>query len=419
MKVQEVFTPGSFPTHTYVERDHLKLEQELRDALDTPGYIASVSGPSKSGKTVLVERVVGRDNLIVVTGAGITHFEQVWGRALDWLHKPDSKTRTVGFSGGVTPSVSAKASAGIPAIGKVDGSAAISITGSAQEDLSTTFSRAGMQQVAEEIAGTGRVLLIDDFHYLPRDTQNFVAESMKEGARRGIRICTASVPHRAEDVVRANPDLTGRLLSVDLDYWNSGDLVRIAELGFEAMGFWIDEDSVARLVVESAGSPQLMQALCLNTCLHLGIREAVPSGDEGVLLDETDLEAIFRRTARMADRRGLVSVLKAGPDQRGKERKEFPLKNGEAEDTYQIVVRALAMNPPLVRLRYSEIRDRIEALCVDEKPGTTQIKNTCRHMAAKAQEYVDSKISIDWDEHHGLDVADPYLLFYLRWGTQG
>jgi len=31
----------------------------------------ALSGPSKSGKTVFVEKVVGKDNLIHVTGSGI------------------------------------------------------------------------------------------------------------------------------------------------------------------------------------------------------------------------------------------------------------------------------------------------------------------------------------------------------------
>lgn len=68
IKATEVFTPGFFPEHTYVERSGAHLERDLRDGLDTPGQIISLAGPSKSGKTVLVEKVVGRDSLITVQG---------------------------------------------------------------------------------------------------------------------------------------------------------------------------------------------------------------------------------------------------------------------------------------------------------------------------------------------------------------
>jgi hypothetical protein len=69
LRAKDVFTPGSFPTHTYVQRSDAQLDQQLRLGLDTQGMIVSIAGPSKSGKTVLVERVVGEDNLVPVTGA--------------------------------------------------------------------------------------------------------------------------------------------------------------------------------------------------------------------------------------------------------------------------------------------------------------------------------------------------------------
>jgi len=68
IKATEIFTPGFFPEHTYVERAGEHLERDLRDGLDTPGQIVSLAGPSKSGKTVLVEKVVGRENLITIQG---------------------------------------------------------------------------------------------------------------------------------------------------------------------------------------------------------------------------------------------------------------------------------------------------------------------------------------------------------------
>ncbi len=45
LKATEVFTPGFFPTHTYVARKDTNLEQSLRDALDTAGQIVSLAGP--------------------------------------------------------------------------------------------------------------------------------------------------------------------------------------------------------------------------------------------------------------------------------------------------------------------------------------------------------------------------------------
>ena len=90
LRVANVFTPNDFPVHTYVERGGAELERRLQRALDTPKAVVSVSGPSKSGKTVLIERVVSRDNLIVVSGAEIKSPDDLWNRILDWMGTPSS-----------------------------------------------------------------------------------------------------------------------------------------------------------------------------------------------------------------------------------------------------------------------------------------------------------------------------------------
>src|SRR5258706_4203333 len=88
----EVFVPNAFPHYTYVPRDQLHHERLLRQWTQTSTQIASVSGPSKAGKTVLVQRVVGEGNLITVSGASVRAPDQLWERVLDWWGEPHSTT---------------------------------------------------------------------------------------------------------------------------------------------------------------------------------------------------------------------------------------------------------------------------------------------------------------------------------------
>jgi hypothetical protein len=92
----DVFTPNEFPEYTYVEREGLKLEKELERALRTPKVVVSISGPSKSGKTVLVEKVVGADNMILVSGIEVRSGEDLWARVLSWMDAPTSTSVQVG-----------------------------------------------------------------------------------------------------------------------------------------------------------------------------------------------------------------------------------------------------------------------------------------------------------------------------------
>jgi hypothetical protein len=78
MKAKDVFTPGRFPTVTYVD-DHLTdKKKQLEDTIDAGAMLVSISGPSKSGKTVFVEQCLGKENLIQITGAGIKSAADLW-----------------------------------------------------------------------------------------------------------------------------------------------------------------------------------------------------------------------------------------------------------------------------------------------------------------------------------------------------
>jgi hypothetical protein len=207
----------------------------LRDALETPGQVVSISGPSKSGKTVLVERVVGRDSLITVTGAGIEEPDDIWNRVLDWMDVPHSRAAGSAISGKVGAELGTEGTAKIPGFLSAGGSAKGTTEVEHSRDKEASFERRGLRQVVDEIANSDYVVLIDDFHYMPRDVQNEAAKIIKEAVRLGAKVCVASVQHRGDDVVRANPELRGRVRTIDLDYWKIDELNQIALTGFDAL----------------------------------------------------------------------------------------------------------------------------------------------------------------------------------------
>jgi hypothetical protein len=81
--------------------------------------------------------------------------------------------------------------------------------------------------------------------------------ALKEAVRLGVKVVTAAVSHRGDDVVRANPELRGRVHAIDLKYWQPAELKKIAEYGFETLNLSVDQSTVDYFVRESAGSPQL------------------------------------------------------------------------------------------------------------------------------------------------------------------
>lgn len=415
LRAQDVFTPGSYPEHTYVQRTDLDVEQILQDALASSGQLVSIAGPSKSGKTVLVEKIVGRDNLITVTGSGIRTGDDLWNRTLDAIGEPaqTSATDTSAHKGVAT--VGVKGSAGIPLVAKGEVSASGALESGEQKTTGIVANRRGLPQVVGEIAKSTFVLLVDDFHYIDRKAQIAVAQTMKEAVRLEVKIVTASVTHRSDDVIRSLPDLRGRVTNIDLRYWSKSSLAEIAHLGFAKLNITLDEGSIASIANEAAGSPQLMQAICLAACQELGVREARDK-PETFTCSDLQLKAIFERTVASANYRTLVDILAAGPKKRGTERAIFQFKDGTQGDVYKCILRAIAMNPLRQTFPYDDILKRVASLCVDLKPVGSAITGSCRHMAKLAIDKQPEDRVIDWDiEKEVLDLPDPYLLFYLRW----
>jgi hypothetical protein len=387
----------------------------LRNALSMDGMVASLSGPSKSGKTVLIERVVGREYLISVSGARIKTAEDLWNSVLDWMAVPfetkdtskqtDKKGTEIGASGGLSVFGLGRASA--TATGKLD-----SERGTEQH---ASHRRGGSQQIVKELAGSDFVILVDDFHYIPREMQGDVARQIKDVVREKVKICTATVSHRGDDVLRANSELRGRLQTINLPYWGKPDLVSIAKSGLPKLNVSVSPDTLECLATEAAGSPQLMQLLCLQMCFFLRIREQLPDSTK-FPLSQQQLEQIFEQTSAATDFRSLFDVLDCGPKLRGKERKIYSFRDGSSGDVYRCILKGIAGDPPALSFDYDSLIQRTRAVCDGDAPTGSSLSGSCAQMIKLAQEAFPTDRSIDWDvEKEVLDIPDPYLSFYLRW----
>ena len=356
--------------------------------------------------------------MISLSGASLRSADQVWAKALDWMDVPTSTSRTVTTGTKFGGEVSGTGGYSIPFLAKAE----VSATGKGEKSAETgsiyASERRGLPQVVEEIGGSEFVVLVDDFHYMPRDVQPEVAKSLKEAVRLGVKVVTAAVSHRGDDIVRANPELRGRVRAIDLKYWQPAELKRIADYGFAALNIGIDDHTVGTLVGESAGSPQLMQSLCLQTCFVLNRRERADTAlfAEQINVSRDTLERILEQTSASTDFRSLVDVLDAGPRIRGTERKTYRFPDGSEGDVYRVVLRAIADDPPRLSFPYEELLQRTAKVCVGEPPVGSSVTGTCLHMSKLALEKFPNERAIDWDEaKQVIDIPDPYLLFYLRW----
>jgi hypothetical protein len=411
-KPTEIFTPTSTPTYTYIDRAEKNFEQRLRDAMDVPNMIVSISGPSKSGKSVLVKKVVDLDNLIVVSGATIKQPEDLWSRVLGWMDAPTEVAEKTATGSKASAGAKAEASAGvILAKGSATGSADVSVE--KREETTRTTKKGGLPQVIEEISNSDFVVLVDDFHYIPREAQVEVGKQIKAAAENGVRIITASVPHRADDVVRSNPELRGRVTAIDTDYWSADELILIAYRGFRQLNVDLAPEVERQLAQEAFGSPQLMQSICLTLCFEKAWRETL-SAQVRIDIDQAALIKAFERTSVTTDYSTLLEKLHRGPRQRGTERKVFALTDGSHGDVYRCVLLAIARGEPLLSIPYDQMMERTKSVCLNgESPAGSSVSEALQQMHKIVNELSAAESVLEWDEDI-LDISAPYFLFFIR-----
>jgi hypothetical protein len=360
---EEVFVTDGYPQHTYVAFEAGTKEGELKDGLGQQNKIISISGPSKSGKTTLCNKVFGATkgvDRMYVTGDSITKAEDLWLEAYRQ----------------VTP------------------------------DSDPNFFELGHGERVDALIAADIPLVIDDFHYIPREIQPAIAKQIKNAASSGLRIVCLSVPHRGDDPIRNNTDLSGRFFSVTFDFWSADDLMKIAMSVFPKVGFPNVPAFNTLLADEALKSPQIMQTLCLEACRMHGLDRPLESLQPTSQL----LPEIKTRTLRSYNYATALDLLKQGPPTRGSERLNFHLRDETDADVYQCLIAALRLNPPFLHLSLDELRERVRNLLVDSKEP---------NIRSALQQYdglfADQSVPLDWDdEKRRLTVVDPHFYFYLR-----
>lgn len=416
MKIHDIFTPNDTPTVTYVDREDLKLEERLANYIRLPKMVVSISGPSKTGKTVLVKRVIDSENIIPVVGAGLTTPEDLWTRALACMDVPSSVTKSVSGGAEISGSMKGSGELSLPLVAKGGAEAQFGGKGHISQTTSETFAGPDLLRVIKEIGGSEFVIFIDDFHYIPVSIRDEIGRQIKVATDNGIKILTASVPHRADDVVRSNPELRGRVAAIDVGTWNQKHLELIAEKGFNALNIDIDEHTSKRLADEALGSPQLMQTICYCLCNVLGIKEKFDISKSFSCTEESISEALLQ-TSQFTDFSKMLSALHAGPRTRGTERKIHTLIDGTSGDVYRAVLLAIKQEPISLSFTYDSIISRVKKSCVGDSPVGSSISSCLEQMETISREIQPGSPIISWDDDT-LDIIDPYFSFYLRCSTK-
>lgn len=444
-RYQEVFVPGGFPHLTYNPRRNLQLENRLAETKQNICKLVTVTGQTKSGKTVLARKILPTHEAIWIDGGTVSQEDDFWHvvvQKLDLFQTQQEQSNNESGS-----SISAEGSAGANFIvakgtGKLGGSV------SKKEVFGTSSSQSLSSRVValQGLRSSKLPLVVDDFHYLPRELQGSIIRALKPLIFDGLPVAIIAIPHRRYDVLKVEREMTGRIMPIDIPAWSNDELKFIPQSGFRLLNYAIPETVSVQLANEAIGSPHLMQDFCRAICQLKAIEQsdiAPPSelttgefqtfyqkvanaisrpmfekSDLSVPLEITpgELKTIYQRVANTIGR-PIFEKLARGPRPRT-DRFQRQLKSGREVDIYELVLSALThIKPGLISIEYEGLRAAIREISASQTPRLQEIARVLKHMATIAASDQSSTPVVDFEEEDKkLHITDPFFAFYLRWG---
>jgi hypothetical protein len=369
--------------------------------------LVTVTGHTKSGKTVLTRRIFAPSNSIWIDGGTVATEEDFWSIVVETLqifqesttHSTESSNSTVHGKG--STEVNFLVTKGQGEIG-------------AKQQVGHSSSTANIRRISSRIAALNGLrachvpLVIDDFHYLPKELQGTIVRALKPLIFDGLPVVVIAIPHRRYDAIKVEKEMTGRILPLSIPVWSEEELIFIPEKGFSLIQQRIEPGLNEKLAQEAIGSPHLIQEFC-RAIAKTGQNSPSP-------FYISQLDDIFKGVAETIGR-PIFEKLARGPRQRT-DRVRRLLKDGREVDIYQLVLHGLAqLKPGLITLEYEDLRAGIRDVSGGQIPQLQEVARVLKHMATIAATDRSSTPVIDFEESEKrLHITDPFFAFYLRWG---
>jgi len=414
-RVNQVFVPGGMPEHTFIERVEKSIKSRLESAQDNLCKLVTLTGQTKSGKTVLTKRVYPDtvEGVVWIEGGSISSESDLWNQIIEatlmWTTVEEQSEDSKGAE--VSGDFEAEANALlIKGKGKLGGK----LLGS--RSSVKTFSRnlSSKASALKHLQENSIALVIDDFHYLERNLQGSVVRALKPLVFKGYPVILIAIPHRRFDAVKVEREITGRIENISVPYWSNAELKEIPKVGYPLLNIKVDDKVIDTFAREAQGSPHLMQEFCRELCHSNGISQTT---ENTIIIDNVSND-LFIRVAEGTGR-VIYDKLATGPRQRS-DRILRKMKDGSSVDIYKVILRALShLKPGMDTIPYDQIRAAIREVLIDNIPQAHEVSRVLEKMSKIAYSDEASTPVLDWEkEEQILHVTDPFFAFYLKWGTQ-
>lgn len=287
-KTDDVFGISRDLPLNYVSR--VNVDNKFVDNLTREKHIV-IFGSSKQGKTSLRKHCLSESDYIIV------HCSNKW--SLSDLHS--NILKRAGYEVTLSTKMTSEGRQKIDATfsARVFGIGADAQGGKESAELKETTTSAleiDANDVNDVIAALRQIefnkyIVLEDFHYLPVDTQKDFSVSLK-AFHEASDFCFIIVGVWLEEnrLTVYNGDLSGRVTAIDADEWKPAELLEVIEAGEALLNIVFSSATKSRLVEECEGSVAILQEACHKICKDAGINTTQEHRVEvGADVDVSDL----------------------------------------------------------------------------------------------------------------------------------
>lgn len=270
-KASDVYGIGRDLPLNYVVRkrvDNVFVENLTRDK-----HLV-VYGSSKQGKTSLRKNWLKDEEHVVVSCSNTMLLSDLHAAILKKVgfKVEQSTTRTAG--GRLKIMAEFKGKGKVPLIAEAEGHAGLE--GERTRETETVHARLelDLNDVNDVIAALREIsfaqfIVLEDFHYLPIDTQKNFAFALKTFHENSdVSFIVVGVWREKNRLVYYNGDLTGRVVSIDADEWSQDELREVIKAGEALLNIEFDADFIEGVLENAFEAVYLVQEACLKACEH-------------------------------------------------------------------------------------------------------------------------------------------------------
>lgn len=269
---------------------------------------------------------------------------------------------------------------------------------SSQAEILSARKRKDVEKIKTIVEGGFKgVIIIDDFHKLPNDTKNNVADYLKTLADEesdDIKIIIIGINRAGDSLIRFARDLVNR---IDIIRFETNPLDKIVELitkGERALN--VEIESKDKLAAESYGSFYLAQLLSREVCMKDGVLEKCLEPKRICISSDVVKKSVYDRLALSFSE--IVEEFAAGP--------KF---KSEGRAPYLHILKWLGESESWSISLKEETRKHPEA-----REGVSQVigKGYMKKFMDNHPRF-DDVINFD-DSTNILTAEDPQFIFYIR-----